>query len=86
MEDFDEKVRTQLVYEEEKKAKNQKKESDLTDSKEKCDYFPYASTLLLWALSPDDSSAEWFRIIDSAYFREALEDKDIYKEILNQND
>lgn len=86
MEDFDEKIRTQLVYEEEKKAKNQKKESDLTDSKEKCDYFPYASTLLLWALSPDDSSAEWFRIIDSAYFREALEDKDIYKEILNQND
>lgn len=92
MEDFDEKVRTQMIYEEEVKSKGKTKakalQAELANVVEDTnpEYFPYASTLLLWALAPDDSSAEWFRIIDTAHFGEALKDKEIYKGILNQKD
>lgn len=97
MEDFDEKVRSQLVYEEEQLAKHKRKD-DKRFGKHKTEnvisepdgpkkeYFSYPSSLLLWALSPDDSSTEWFRLLDSDYFKEAYEEKEKYKEILNQND
>lgn len=49
-------------------------------------YFPYPSTLLLWALADDDSSTEWFRLLDSDFFAESYNDKEIYKEILNPDD
>lgn len=82
MEDFDEKIRIQRVYDEEQKVKGRKPvEKDGGN-----EYIPFTSTLLLWALSDDDSSAEWFRLLDSNHFREALDDKESYKEILNQND
>lgn len=99
MEDFDEKVRVQLVYEEEKNAKNKIKKSGKNNKSASTDtqeihekpeenkkYISYPSSLLLWALSPDDSSAEWFRLLDSDFFHEAYEEKEKYKEILNQND
>lgn len=92
MEDFDEKVRSQLVYEEEQIAKNKKhgkKQAEVSHDAEqeyRPESRPYPSSLLLWALSPDDSSTEWFRLLDSDYFKEAYEEKEKYKEILNQND
>ena len=54
--------------------------------KEDIQYTPKTSSLLLWALCPDDSSSEWFRLFDSEFFAEAYADKNIFREILNQND
>lgn len=89
MEDFDEKVRSQLVWEDEQNAKKMKYEhgrADEENHEEDTKFVPYPSSLLLWALSPDDSSTQWFRLLDSENFHEAYEEKEKYKEILNQND
>lgn len=94
-EDFDEKIRRQRVYEEEiKVAKKKCKETyrsteEANEEKEHPDglvYVPKISSLLLWALCPDDSSSEWFRLFDSEFFAEAYEDKNTFRKILNQND
>jgi hypothetical protein len=100
MEDFDEKVRRQLVYEAE--CENDKKEKDehkkllhqllsktstqIGANGSNKQYTPRPSSLLLWALCPNDSSSEWFRLFKSDFFTEAYRDKTIYREILNQND
>jgi hypothetical protein len=86
-EDFDEKVRRQRVYNEEIKAKkdlNNKEDEymQITESS----YTPYPSSLLLWALCPDDSSSEWFKLFDTNFFSEAYKDKNEYRRILNQDD
>lgn len=90
MEDFDEKVRRNVNWDEEKKHKRRldesKDESSNAEAEEGKDYYPYPSTLILWALSPDDTSTEWFRLIESDSFSKAYADKEKYKEILNQND
>lgn len=95
-EDFDEKIRSQRVYEEEVKAKDEKKkktahrfmEEELIPKEhtEGQIYTPKVSSLLLWALCPDGSSSEWFRLFDSEFFAEAYADRDKYRKILNQND
>lgn len=94
-EDFDEKIRRQRVYEEEIKAakKKRKNTNHLMEEeripKEHQDgqvYSPKISSLLLWALCPNDSSSEWFRLFDSEFFAEAYADKKTYRQILNQND
>lgn len=103
MEDFDDKIRKQLVYDaemedkaekEKAKRKNKKQILQSTDeastqpdtNEKKKQYVPRPSSLLLWALCPDDSSSEWFRLFDSDFFTESYNDKTIYREILNQND
>lgn len=92
-EDFDEKVRKQLVYEEEIKVTGKKKanrsmeeEKIRKEHHEGESYIPKTSSLLLWALCPDDSSSEWFKLFNSEFFAEAYSDKNTYREILNQND
>lgn len=94
-EDFDEKIRRELVFDEEvKDSKVDKKNKYRSMDKEKIkkehpegmDYHPRTSSLLLWSLCPDDSSSEWFRLFDSEFFAEAYEDKNVYRQFLNQND
>lgn len=92
-EDFDEKVRKQCVYEEEIKVTGKKKanrsmeeEKIRKEHHEGENYIPKTSSLLLWALCPDDSSSEWFKLFNSEFFAEAYSDKNTYREILNQND
>ena len=94
-EDFDEKIRRQRVYEEEIKSASRKGKSiyrSMEEEKVKKEhpdglvYVPKTSSLLLWALCPDDSSSEWFRLFDSEFFAEAYADKNIFRKILNQND
>lgn len=94
-EDFDEKIRRQRVYEEEVKATNKnqnngqrsmEEEKIPKEHQEGQKYIPKTSSLLLWALCPNDSSSEWFRLFDSEFFAEAYADKNIYRMILNQND
>jgi hypothetical protein len=94
-EDFDIKIRRQRVYEEEIKHKN-KVEEDNKPSIEEAKvqrehlkgekYNARPSSLLLWALCPDDSSSEWFRLFDTEFFAEAYRDKNVYRRILNKND
>ena len=50
------------------------------------EYSPRPSSLLLWSLSQFDTSTEWCRLFDSKYFEKAYEEKQIYREIMNQND
>ena len=94
-EDFDEKARRNLIYEEEVKAKkgeskykyrSMQEEKIKKEHEEGLKYHPRTSSLLLWALCPDDSSSEWFRLFDSEFFAEAYDDKNIYRKTLNQND
>ena len=93
-EDFDEKIRRQRVYDEEIKSKTGKKKSYRSMDEEKVHkehadgqkYVRKTSSLLLWALCPDDSSSEWFRLFNSEFFAEAYADKNVFRRILNQND
>jgi hypothetical protein len=86
-EDFDEKIRRQRVYDEEIKAKSDLNHHSVRLEKEVATkYQSYPSSLLLWALCPDDSSSEWFKLFDSNFFTQAYNDKNIYRRILNQND
>lgn len=94
-EDFDEKVRRSLVYDEEMKAKKgegkakyrfMQEEKVKKPHEEGLKYHPRTSSLLLWSLCPDDSSSEWFRLFDSEFFAEAYDEKNVYRKILNQND
>ena len=62
------------------------KEKIKKEHPEGMDYHPRTSSLLLWSLCPDDSSSEWFRLFDSEFFAEAYEDKNVYRQFLNQND
>lgn len=94
-EDFDEKIRRQQVYAEEIRAKankGKKQYRSMEEEKVQKDhpdgmvYNRKTSSLLLWALCPDDSSSEWFRLFDSEFFAEAYEEKKTFRKILNQND
>ena len=78
LEDFDEQAMNSCIY-----GYNDKNRDDGDEDNQ---YYPYPSTLLLWSLAPDDSSAEWFRLIDSEFFQDAYEDKEKYKEIINPKD
>ena len=92
-EDFDEKVHRQMVYEAEVSAKDKKKrqrptsvDEALRQERSEGVYTPRTSSLLLWALCPDDSSSDWFRLFNSDFFVEAYSDKNIYRKELNKND
>lgn len=101
MEDFDEEVHIQMVYEEEVKSKNEKRKgkgkrkdesydttphSPESDNSKGLKYSPRPSSLLLWALCMESSSTEWFRLFNSEQFAKAYSDKLIYRSYLNQND
>lgn len=73
-EDFDKQIRSIRVYEEQKEENNQdQKQTNI-------------SSISLWALCPDDTSTEWFRLFDSQKFKELFEIRETYRKILNQND
>lgn len=77
-EDFDDAVHAQLVSdygkEKEQPHEEEKKRNRLI------------SSISLWALCPEDNSTEWFKLIDAEDYQEARAKKEIYKNILNQND
>lgn len=79
-EDFDEEMRRIRVYEEEMKAKNL-----LTEPVEKDDNIP-TSSLILWAICPDNNSSEWLKLFDAERFSESYEYRNTFRRILNQND
>lgn len=92
-EDFDEMVHRQMVYEAKMKAKERRQEDQpatVEDAlKQKSGsgvYRPRPSSLLLWALCPEDSTSDWFRLFNSDFFVEAYNDKETYCRILYKND
>ena len=89
-EDFDVAVREQRVFKEEVKASKRKeaknKHVDLSAETQTSVYVPQLSSLLLWALCPNDTSSVWLRLFDSEHFAEAYSDRNKYREILNQDD
>lgn len=76
MEDFDENVRDTLVsqYAAEPAEGERGAAADLR------------STLLLWALCPDDISQDWFRMFPKDEYADAVQRMETYREILNQED
>lgn len=70
-EDFDTGVRAQRVTNTSAKSDN---------------YIPHISSLLLWALCPDDTSSVWLRLFEAEHFAKAYSERTIYREILNQDD
>ena len=73
-EDFDEHIRSVRVYESHSEEETQNEKA------------ANISSISLWALCPDDTSSEWFRLIDAQDFKEAFEMRETYRKILNQND
>ena len=46
----------------------------------------YRSSLILWAVMPDDNSGQWLNIFPSDHFSKAYLDREKYREVLNTND
>lgn len=49
-------------------------------------YEPCNSSLILWAVCPDENSSVWLKLFSSEHFGRAFEDREKYREVLNQND
>ena len=97
-EDFDKSIREQRNFQDEQKAKEEKKkneemlysgqmnEVDSQPKTEKTPYIPHISSLILWAVCPDDNSSEWLQLFEADHFLEALDNRNTYREKLNKND
>lgn len=70
-EDFDEEMRRIRIYQEEAEPTK----GAIT-----------TSSLILWAICPNDNSSEWLRLFDAERFSESYEYRNIFRRILNQND
>ncbi len=44
------------------------------------------SSLMLWAVCPDDNSSEWLNLFDVHNFRKAFDERQTVREIMNQDD
>ena len=98
-EDFDQRMREKRIFKDEQEAKERKKKHDeslyagkLKDdvpqekSPSETEYILHTSSLILWAVCPDDTSNEWLKLFDSEHFTKAFNDRNTYREILNKND
>ena len=70
-EDFDQEMRRIRVYQEET-------ESSIGAIS--------TSSLILWAICPDDNSSEWLKLFDAERFSESYEYRNTFRRILNQKD
>lgn len=97
-EDFDQRIREERIFKDEKRAKENRKrkneklyagklkDEDLLPKKEEKPYELHTSSLILWAVCPNDNSSEWLRLFESEHFSKAFSDRNTYREILNKND
>lgn len=96
-EDFDMKIREKRIYEDEVKAQQKKKREEqqrntgkeVTEEvklKEDTEYVRCRSSLILWAVCPDDQSSEWLKLFDPNHFGEAYKERNKFRAVLNQND
>ena len=93
-EDFDQEMRRLRIYEEEIKAKNKmtrdgRKNPDTSKPVEPTVNLRKdlsTSSLILWAICPDDNSSEWLKLFEAERFSESYTYRNIFRRILNQND
>ena len=98
-EDFDQMIREERIFQDEQRAKENKKRKNekLYAGKLKDEdlqpttmvetpYILHTSSLILWAVCPDDNSSEWLKLFEAEHFSEAYNDRNTYREILNKND
>ena len=63
------------------------KEASDKSVEEKVDpYERNLSSLMLWAVCPDDNSSEWLKLIQNGYFGKAFDERQGIREIMNQDD
>ena len=63
------------------------KEASDKSVEEKVDpYERNLSSLMLWAVCPDDNSSEWLKLIQNGYFGKAFDERQVIREIMNQDD
>ena len=97
-EDFDQIIREERIFQDEvqarenKKRKNEKlyagelKDEELMPMIMEKPYVLHTSSLILWAVCPNDNSSEWLKLFEAEHFSEAYNDRNTYREILNKND
>ena len=98
-EDFDQTIRNIRVFEDEQKAKKEKEKNKkrinnidadvipaINEAPQTAPYNPEISALILWAICPDDTSNEWFKLFDPSHFAEAFNDRQRIRKIMNQED
>ncbi|MBR1808951.1 MAG: hypothetical protein IJ776_06160 [Paludibacteraceae bacterium] len=94
-EDFDQSVREIRVYEEEEKKRKRKRREEkrrrgleLTadEMEQQMPYVQHTSSLILWAVCPDENSGEWLRLFEAEYFSRAYADREKLRKVLNQED
>ena len=93
-EDFDQEMREERVYTDEAKAKQKKEHTqkkrngeNVGEYKEEVkEYERILSSLILWAVSPDDNSNEWLNLFNAEHFSKAYEERNEFRKVLNQND
>ena len=96
-EDFDQSIREERYFQDEQKAKKEKekknkkafgeiKEDISQPENKKTPYILHPSSLILWAVCPDDNSSEWLRLFEADHFFDAYNNRNIYRAKLNKND
>ena len=93
-EDFDQEMRRIRIYEEEQKAKKrmadpEKKTIETTAETSAEDTTNKAiptSSLILWAICPDDNSGEWLKLFEASNFSEAYKYRNTFRRIMNPQD
>ena len=93
-EDFDQATREERVYTDEEIAKQRKRNDEKKLKGEKVEeikkeetaYSRTLSSLILWAVSPDDNSNEWLKLFEVEHFGTAYKERNEFRKILNQND
>ena len=67
-----------------KKAQNEETKEDI--QAEEKEYTRVLSSLILWAICPDDHSNEWLKLFDVEHFNKAYNERREIRKTLNQND
>lgn len=96
-EDFDQNARDTRVFDDEMRKKREQANNErklkglppLEDSEDIDDDMTCQlklSSIILWAVCPDDNSGEWLKLFDGRNFSKAYEVRKQFRKILNQND
>ena len=93
-EDFDQEMRRIRIFDEELKAKKrmadkEKKTDDTTietSAEDTSNKAISTSSLILWAICPDDNSSEWLKLFEANNFSEAYKYRNTFRKIMNPND
>ena len=86
-----EQAKRQAEYQKEQRLRNGGVADDTANTKDTKEestdpYKRSLSSLMLWAVCPNDNSSEWLQLIQNGYFRKAYDERQVIREIMNQDD